>query len=120
VICPGTKLDAALTPPLPFQGSPAHEQPDQPGSPARTKASAPFDAQSVCSTPPEQHFARVARVYFTPIRSMIFRTNANNPAPRSTVTGSVRTHASSRFRSVSICNPEWLAAMVPATPEEST
>ena len=45
---------------------------------------------------------------------------AKIPAPNSTQTGSVNTHASNRFRNVSICNPEWFAAMVPATPEEST
>ena len=50
----------------------------------------------------------------------MFSTNAKIPAPNNTVTGSVKTQASSRFRSVSICKPEWFAAMVPATPDDKT
>ena len=34
--------------------------------------------------------------------------------------GSVSTQATARLRSVAICSPEWFAAMVPATPEDST
>ena len=34
--------------------------------------------------------------------------------------GSVNTHAIRRFRTVAICKPEPFAAMVPATPQDST
>jgi hypothetical protein len=34
--------------------------------------------------------------------------------------GRVSTHAIARFRTVLNCSPVWLAAIVPATPDEST
>lgn len=40
--------------------------------------------------------------------------------PRKTQTGNVNTHASMMFRNVPPCKPEPLAAIVPATPDEST
>src|SRR5208283_2096870 len=41
--------------------------------------------------------------------------------PESTMAeGRVRTQASPRLRTVLICRPEWLAIMVPATPDDST
>ena len=48
------------------------------------------------------------------------QSNAKIPAPSSTQTGCVSTHASSRFRSVSICNPVRFAAIVPAIPGDNT
>jgi hypothetical protein len=41
-------------------------------------------------------------------------------APRKTQTGIVSTQAKIIFRSVAICRPDRLAAIVPAMPEEST
>lgn len=47
--------------------------------------------------------------------------NAQYSVPASTMdTGSVSTHAISKLRTVAHCNPDRLATMVPATPEEST
>src|SRR6202142_1738659 len=47
--------------------------------------------------------------------------NAQNNEPESRIeTGSVSTQAMSRLRTVAHCRPEWLAAMVPATPDDST
>ena len=43
----------------------------------------------------------------------MFNPKAKIPAPSNTLTGNVSTHASSRLRSVSICNPEWFAAIAP-------
>src|SRR5262249_19667992 len=47
--------------------------------------------------------------------------NSTNSVPDNRMaTGSVRTHAISRFRTVDICRPDRLAAIVPATPDERT
>ena len=45
---------------------------------------------------------------------------AKRSAPRKMQTGSVRTQAMRMLRTVAICSPELLAAMVPATPDERT
>jgi len=42
------------------------------------------------------------------------------PPDSAIAAGSVSTHAASRLRMVAICSPERLAAIVPATPEDST
>src|SRR5262245_58976718 len=44
----------------------------------------------------------------------------NKVPERSMVTGRVNTQAIAMARIVFSCNPEWLAAMVPATPEDNT
>ena len=48
------------------------------------------------------------------------RNTQNNPAARAIETGKVRIQASARLRTVRHCSPEPFAAMVPATPEDST
>ena len=44
----------------------------------------------------------------------------NRPPDRSAATGRVKTQASAISRNVDICSPLLFAAMVPATPEDST
>ncbi|SAK54713.1 hypothetical protein AWB78_01410 [Caballeronia calidae] len=47
--------------------------------------------------------------------------NTQNNRPASAIdTGSVRIHASARLRTVRHCRPEPFAAIVPATPDDST
>src|SRR5271157_4627021 len=50
----------------------------------------------------------------------ISRNSRRNPAASSIATGSVRTQAKAMLLIVDICRPDLLAAIVPATPEEST
>jgi len=44
----------------------------------------------------------------------------NNDAAKPIETGRVSTQAISRLRIVPHCKPEWLAAIVPATPDDKT
>ena len=50
----------------------------------------------------------------------ISRNSRNNPAAISIATGSVRIQARAMLLMVDICRPDLSAAIVPATPEEST
>ena len=50
----------------------------------------------------------------------IWRKSQNKDPASMMDAGSVRTQAMARLRTVPHCSPEWLAAMVPATPEDST
>ena len=79
-----------------------------------------FLAQRPDLHPSSQDYPLKRPCYLTPSRIKTFNTKAKIPAPNNTVTGNVRTQASSRFRSVSICKPERFAAMVPATPDDKT
>jgi len=51
---------------------------------------------------------------------MIRRNSANNPAASAMDAGNVSIQAIASERTVLHCSPEWLAAMVPGTPEDST
>ncbi len=51
---------------------------------------------------------------------MNWRNTQNKNAERIMAARRVKTQAMARLRTVLHCKPEWLAAMVPATPEEST
>ena len=55
-----------------------------------------------------------------PNHQNVLRNSQNNEPDNSIATGSVNTHASAKFRTVDHWMPEWLAAIVPAMPEEST